>query len=385
MDFPDVSILMPTYNDSTSISTSINSVLSQKFENWELIIINDGSKDNTDEIVKSFQDSRIKYIKLDQNVGQLNALLSGSKHISGQYVTLLHSDDTFLSENSIQHSLKKLLESQVDGVYADLQIINEKGEYNGLFRTAKNSSIKTLANVFLLRGANLLSDIFFVKRDFFEKNVLYNYIHWNMPYWFFIDNGVHVAALSKIKPWYGYHLHSQNYILSDIGKFEVFNGMLRTTLTLSQFFSQLPGSRLPWMTEFLIKRYNLSLFSFSQYNGSYVDLVESVYMGIFGMDMHPDNLYLNSILQFYQKYLNNYTVDLPQSLIDGCNKWYKGSDSRSFFNDLADSSLDPYYIYLLEKSRNGFKCVSINNQNDYEKISDSLKFLNIKANIQVKN
>ena len=56
------SIIIPTYNRAGMISKAINSVLSQTYPNWELLIINDGSTDNTEEIINSFKDNRIKYL-----------------------------------------------------------------------------------------------------------------------------------------------------------------------------------------------------------------------------------------------------------------------------------------------------------------------------------
>ena len=64
-----VSIIMPSYNTGLFIAESIRSVLAQTYTNWELIIVDDCSTDNTDEIVASFQDKRIHYLKNDQNSG----------------------------------------------------------------------------------------------------------------------------------------------------------------------------------------------------------------------------------------------------------------------------------------------------------------------------
>ncbi len=372
---------MPTYNDYDSIYFSIKSIISQDYHDWELIIINDGSLDNTDEIVHSFRDSRIKYIKLNQNRGQLNALLEGKKYITGQYVTMLHSDDEFLSKKSLSSSMSMIKKNNLDGIYSDLQIINEKGDFCGIFKTVDHVSRKTLANVFLLRGANLLSDIFFVKRECFEKFVVSNYLSWNMPYWFHIDKEIYIANLKKVSPWYGYHLHNQNYILSDIGKFEVFNGMLRTTLTLSQFFNEYKLSRLPRISELLIRKYNLSFFSSSPYNGSLFDLIKSVYYGIYGEENPLNNQYLDVLFQFYLNYPNNCVLTIPQDLINDCKIWYLGSDSRKFYMDIGSNNIDPYYQFLLSNARNGFTIVKIKDSDKASKVVDSLKFLNFRSTV----
>ena len=80
------SILMPVYNGEKYIGKSIASVIEQTYENWELIIVDDASTDGTANIISSFSDKRIHYIRLQHNADQLNALLEAGKRASGQYI-----------------------------------------------------------------------------------------------------------------------------------------------------------------------------------------------------------------------------------------------------------------------------------------------------------
>jgi len=92
-----VSIITPAYNAQNHISHSIKSVLSQDYQHWELIIINDGSNDNTVKIIKHFQktDKRIKLIQLDKNYGASFSRNSGIKIARGEYLAFLDSDDSW--------------------------------------------------------------------------------------------------------------------------------------------------------------------------------------------------------------------------------------------------------------------------------------------------
>ena len=100
-----VSVIMPTYNRANLIARSIKSVLRQTLADFELIIIDDVSTDNTEDLVRGFQDSRIKYIKRAVNhlelyraTGQLdNPRNDGLKQARGQYIAYLDSDDLFKS------------------------------------------------------------------------------------------------------------------------------------------------------------------------------------------------------------------------------------------------------------------------------------------------
>lgn len=89
---PLVSILTPAYNAEIYISQAITSIIDQSYSNWELIIIDDGSSDSTKDIIKSFQDSRIKLIT-QSNSGVSRARNRGLEIARGKYITFLDADD----------------------------------------------------------------------------------------------------------------------------------------------------------------------------------------------------------------------------------------------------------------------------------------------------
>lgn len=94
--FPFFSIIIPTYNRAYLLPTAIESVLKQTFINWELIIIDDGSTDNTEEMVNSFQDKRIHYY-YQKNQERCIARNNGISKALGKYICFLDSDDYYLT------------------------------------------------------------------------------------------------------------------------------------------------------------------------------------------------------------------------------------------------------------------------------------------------
>jgi glycosyltransferase involved in cell wall biosynthesis len=88
-----VSVILPTYNRAKTLGVAIQSVINQTYTNWELIIIDDCSVDNTEMIVRSFQDSRIKYIKNDENKGANYSRNRGCSLAKGEYLAFLDSDN----------------------------------------------------------------------------------------------------------------------------------------------------------------------------------------------------------------------------------------------------------------------------------------------------
>lgn len=89
---PLISIVVPLYNKATSINNTVNSVLSQIYKNFELVIINDGSTDDSLKIVSSIQDSRIRIIN-KQNEGVSRTRNRGIKEAKGEYILFLDADD----------------------------------------------------------------------------------------------------------------------------------------------------------------------------------------------------------------------------------------------------------------------------------------------------
>lgn len=93
-----VSIIMPSYNTGKFIAETINSVLAQTYTNWELIIVDDCSTDNTDEVVAGFCDERIRYIKNEKNSGAAVSRNRALREAKGKWIAFLDSDDLWLPQ-----------------------------------------------------------------------------------------------------------------------------------------------------------------------------------------------------------------------------------------------------------------------------------------------
>ena len=93
-----VSIIMPTFNRKRTIARAISSVHQQLYNNWELIIIDDGGTDDTAGVMKQYEDARIQYHRLSENKGPSAARNHGLRRAAGTYVTYLDSDNTWEPE-----------------------------------------------------------------------------------------------------------------------------------------------------------------------------------------------------------------------------------------------------------------------------------------------
>jgi len=117
-----VSIIMPSYNTGKYIKETIESVVNQTYTNWELIIVDDCSTDNTDEIIKVFNnDKRIKYLKNEKNSGAAVSRNIALREAKGKYIAFLDSDDLWKKEK-LDKQIKFMKENNYDFTYTDYRI-----------------------------------------------------------------------------------------------------------------------------------------------------------------------------------------------------------------------------------------------------------------------
>lgn len=123
-----VSIIMPSYNTGVYIKETINSVLSQTYGNWELIIVDDCSTDNTDEVVRPFlNDQRIRYLKNERNSGAAVSRNKALREARGKWVAFLDSDDLWLPEK-LEKQIKFMEKNHYYFSYTDYMI-----QFNGIW------------------------------------------------------------------------------------------------------------------------------------------------------------------------------------------------------------------------------------------------------------
>jgi glycosyltransferase involved in cell wall biosynthesis len=145
-DYPTVSVIIPTYNRAGLLREAIQSVLNQTYQDFEIIVVDDGSTDNTEEVMRKVDDDRIIYLKHKQNKGGAAARNTGIKHAKGEYIAFLDSDDLWCL-----HKLEKQVEilerhEDISFVYSNIMYIDSNGKFK-----AKGFSLKRFRSGHLYR------------------------------------------------------------------------------------------------------------------------------------------------------------------------------------------------------------------------------------------
>ena len=122
-----VSIIMPAYNCGQFISKTIDSVISQNYSAWEMIVVDDCSSDNTEAVVKEYikSDSRIKYFRGDQNKGAAYCRNKAIRIAQGEFIAFLDSDDLW-SSDKLEKQIKFMIENDYNFTSTSYSKIDEE-------------------------------------------------------------------------------------------------------------------------------------------------------------------------------------------------------------------------------------------------------------------
>ena len=137
-----VSIIMPTYNCMDFISIALDSVLNQAYQNWEVIVVDDCSTDDTARVVQDYtrKDSRIKFYKLEKNSGAAVARNTAVELAQGKYIAFLDSDDVWFSEK-LTKQISFMEENYYVFTCTSYTKIDEEGKYlNKIIKARKQSN-----------------------------------------------------------------------------------------------------------------------------------------------------------------------------------------------------------------------------------------------------
>lgn len=172
---PIISIVLPTYNRAKTISRAINSVLEQTYQDYEIIIVDDASEDETKGIVKGFRDEKIRYIQCKQNKGPGAARNLGIQESRGKYIAFQDSDDEWFPEKlEKQISVFLTAEPELGVVYSDMTRVTKDGTelYYKSPTIQQGSIIDPDTKYYAVHGIGIQSTL--IRKECFEKAGYFN-------------------------------------------------------------------------------------------------------------------------------------------------------------------------------------------------------------------
>jgi glycosyltransferase involved in cell wall biosynthesis len=128
-----ISVILPVYNGEKFLKDTLESLLTQTVKDLEIIIINDGSTDQSEQVIKSFDDERIRYFK-QENKGVASAFNVGLTHAKGEFITFHGADDLSLP-NRFERLLEGLCDENIGYSHSDMLLISETGQPFGYWQS----------------------------------------------------------------------------------------------------------------------------------------------------------------------------------------------------------------------------------------------------------
>lgn len=170
-----VSVIIPSYNSGEYLNEAIESVVNQTYRNLEIIVVNDGSSDDTEEIAKEWQrkDKRIRYLKHSRNKGLSTARNTGIKNSKGEYIAFLDADDIWLPQK-LSLQIKKVQGPGADLVFSNWYIWEpERNTKIIAFQVDPTQDKKSLLHSLVKRNFGSPSTVF-LRKSSLEKVGLFD-------------------------------------------------------------------------------------------------------------------------------------------------------------------------------------------------------------------
>lgn len=222
MSIPIVSVIIPLYNHEQYISETIDSVLRQTFQDFELIIIDDGSIDRSAEVVKNIPDGRIRFFS-QINQGAHNTINRGISLAKGKYVSILNSDDLYNAAWLAECVTALESDAALQAVFSYVEFINESGamirvsrgaeenwsrlETNASFQDENHPFLDLMTGNFLVTTSNI-----FCRRSVFDAIGVFSPLRYAHDYEFFLRLTYHYPVRIFEKAMVKYRIHAGNTI-----------------------------------------------------------------------------------------------------------------------------------------------------------------------------
>lgn len=383
-----ISVLIPAYNSAKTIVEALESIKNQTYQNWEIILINDGSQDETEEILRRYLGNTklpLKYTKQTHH-NYFKAIRHGLKYASGEIIFVLDADKILFNQNVFYRAVSTILGEKCDGMFVGIRAMYQRlkdGKFHLVRPYYRNevSLIKTALGL----GKNIYTNYAFWRREIFETSVYENYLINGMPVWYNAENNLGLRVVNGNFVGLKYRVSKKvnlgdNSLKQNNSKtlFE-----LSTNLrTLHHIVSRInvPAYSTQATLYNLINRLHIaSLYPsiFKQGQTSLKEITPLVVKNI--KDSELDNVYLKTIVDFRNNFDPQKTAKI---VIPKGTKIYWGTEIDEFSNKLSKNMLDQFYYDLMKIISQGTTIYKIK-KDDQKKLEQILDFFTIRDYVRI--
>ena len=184
-----ISIIMAAYNAERTIAQAIQSVIEQTYDNWELLIINDCSKDNTVGVINSYTDPRIRLLQNPTNLGVSKTIKAGMDAAKGEWIAILDSDDAW-ARDKLEKQMRLVESTGAQLVFTGSAFMDDEGKpIDWVLHVPEKIEYKELLKQNLVSNSSVL-----VKKELYEKHyAIGDGMHEDFAIWLGITRDGHTA------------------------------------------------------------------------------------------------------------------------------------------------------------------------------------------------
>lgn len=383
-----ISVLIPAYNSARTIVEALESIKNQTYQNWEIILINDGSQDETEKILRRYLGNTklpLKYTKQTHH-NYFKAIRHGLKYASGEIIFVLDADKILFNQNVFYRAVSTILGEKCDGMFVGIRAMYQRlkdGKFHLVRPYYRNevSLIKTALGL----GTNIYTNYAFWRREIFETSVYENYLINGMPAWYNAENNLGLKVVNGNFVGLKYRVSKKVNLgdnpLKQNNSKTLFE--LSTNLrTLHHIVSRInvPAYSTQATLYNLISRLHIaSLYPsiFKQGQTSLKKITPLVVKNI--KDSELDNVYLKTIVDFSNNFDPQKTAKI---VIPKGTKIYWGTEFDEFSNKLSKNMLDQFYYDLMKIISQGTTIYKIK-KDDQKKLEQILEFFTIRDYVKI--
>lgn len=383
-----ISVLIPAYNSAKTIVEALESIKNQTYQNWEIILINDGSQDETEKILRRYLGNTklpLKYTKQTHH-NYFKAIRHGLKYASGEIIFVLDADKILFNQNVFYRAVNTILGEKCDGMFVGIRAMYQRlkdGKFHLVRPYYRNevSLIKTALGL----GTNIYTNYAFWRREIFETSVYKNYLINGMPAWYNAENNLGLRVVNGNFVGLKYRVSKKVNLgdnpLKQNNSKTLFE--LSTNLrTLHHIVSRInvPAYSTQATLYNLISRLHIaSLYPsiFKQGQTSLKKITPLVVKNI--KDSELDNVYLKTIVDFSNNFDPQKTAKI---VIPKGTKIYWGTEFDEFSNKLSKNMLDQFYYDLMKIISQGTTIYKIK-KDDQKKLEQILEFFTIRDYVKI--
>lgn len=383
-----ISVLIPAYNSAKTIVEALESIKNQTYQNWEIILINDGSQDETEKILRRYLGNTklpLKYTKQTHH-NYFKAIRHGLKYASGEIIFVLDADKILFNQNVFYRAVSTILGEKCDGMFVGIRAMYQRlkdGKFHLVRPYYRNevSLIKTALGL----GTNIYTNYAFWRREIFETSVYENYLINGMPAWYNAENNLGLRVVNGNFVGLKYRVSKKVNLgdnpLKQNNSKTLFE--LSTNLrTLHHIVSRInvPAYSTQATLYNLINRLHIaSLYPsiFKQGQTSLKKITPLVVKNI--KDSELDNVYLKTIVDFSNNFDPQKTAKI---VIPKGTKIYWGTEFDEFSNKLSKNMLDQFYYDLMKIISQGTTIYKIK-KDDQKKLEQILEFFTIRDYVKI--